>query len=67
MTFNEIATFWQNVKDKSEVDGDGSRGFRLKEFEKFNEQISYECKKYNIGLCTTYLGYLWGSLGYVSQ
>ena len=60
-----MMSYWKNIKEKSDIDS--SRGLVLKEHEKFNELISFECKKFNIGLSSTYCSYISGSLTYISK
>lgn len=60
-----MMTYWKNIKEKNDIDS--SRGLVLKEFEKYNDQISFECKKFNIGLSSTYCSYIWGSLTYINK
>ena len=64
-TFNELNTYWKNIKEKNDLDE--SRGqFKSEECAKMND-ISYECKKYNIGLHSTYCCYIAGSLSFINQ
>ena len=60
-----MVTYWKNIKDKNDIDS--SRGLVLKENEKFNDLISFECKKFNIGLSSTYCSHIWGALTYINK
>ena len=64
-SFVEMNTCWKNIKEKNDLDE--SRGFKSKNHEKINENVSFECKKYNLGLYTTYCCYIGGSLSYINQ
>jgi hypothetical protein len=46
---------------------DESRGLKSKENEKINDAVTVDCKKFNLGLLSTYCSVLWGSLSYVNQ
>lgn len=50
-SFQEICTFWKNVKEKNDLE---AKGFKSKKNEKINEQVPVECKRLNIGLYATY-------------
>ena len=63
--FTEIHAYWKSIKEKNDLDE--SRGLKSKNNEKINESISVECKKYNLGLLSTYHCYIWGSLSYINQ
>jgi hypothetical protein len=60
-----MVTYWKNIKDKNDIDS--SRGLLLKEHEKYNDLISFECKKFNIGLSSTYCSYIWGALSFINK
>ena len=62
---NKTQSFRKNKKREKLFTELREEILKLKEFENFNEQISFECKKYNIGLYTMYMGYLWGALSYI--
>lgn len=63
--FSEIETYWKSIKEKNDLDE--SRGLKSKTNEVINEEISVDCKKYNLGLYSTFCCYIWGSLNYVSR
>jgi len=63
--FMEIHTYWKTIKEKNDLDE--SRGLKSKNNDKINESVSVECKKYNLGLLSTYNSYVWGSLSYINQ
>lgn len=63
-SFLEINTFWKNIKEKSDID---QKGFKSKNYEKINELVSVECKKYNLGLYATYCSHIWGSLSNINK
>lgn len=64
-SFVEIDTYWRQIKEKNDIDE--SRGLKSKQNELINEEISVDCKKYNLGLYTTFCCYIWGSLNYVNR
>ena len=63
--FTEIHAYWKTIKEKNDLDE--ARGLKSKNNDKINEEVSVECKKYNLGLLSTYYSYVWGSLSYVNQ
>jgi len=64
-SFVEMNTFWKNLREKRDLVD--ARGFKSKNHEKINEDVSLECKRYHLGLYTTYCCYIGGSLTYVNQ
>lgn len=65
--FTEMLAYWKNVKNKDELEESKTRGLKSEKNEKINEQISFECNKYNILLHSTFIGYIWGSLSYLTR
>ena len=64
-SFSEIHSYWTlSLKEKGDLDE--SRGLKSKENDKINDSVTVDCKKFNLGLLSTYCSVLWGSLGYVN-
>ena len=63
--FFEIHTYWKTIKEKNDLDE--SRGLKAKENDLINDGVSVDCKKFNLGLMSTYYTFIWGALSYINE